>query len=79
MPAFRYRGRALVSYAGFRTHCSLFPMGSSVIEAHRAELADFIAAKGTLHFTPEHPIPSDLVRTIVRERMAQIDAMVGPR
>lgn len=24
MPAFRYRGRALVSYAGFKAHCSLF-------------------------------------------------------
>jgi uncharacterized protein YdhG (YjbR/CyaY superfamily) len=74
MPAFRYRGRALVSYAAFKAHCSLFPMSSSLIEGHRAELSGFATAKGTLRFTPEHPLPDDLVAQIVRERMAQIDA-----
>jgi uncharacterized protein YdhG (YjbR/CyaY superfamily) len=74
MPAFRYHGRALVSYDGFKTHCSFFPMGSEVIERHREEFADFATTKGTLHFTPDHPIPNDLVELIVRERMAQIDS-----
>jgi uncharacterized protein YdhG (YjbR/CyaY superfamily) len=74
MSAFRYRGRALVSYAAFKAHCSLFPMSSALVEAHRDELAGFATAKGTLRFTPEHPLPTDLVVRIVRERMAQIDA-----
>jgi uncharacterized protein YdhG (YjbR/CyaY superfamily) len=79
MPAFRYRGRALVSYAAFRAHCSLFPMSAGLIEAHRDELAGFATAKGTLRFTPEHPLPRDLVEQIVRERKAQIDALELPR
>jgi uncharacterized protein YdhG (YjbR/CyaY superfamily) len=74
MPAFRYRGRPLVAYAAFKAHCSLFPMSAAVIEAHPAEFAGFATSKGTLRFTPEHPIPGDLVALIVRERMAQIDA-----
>jgi uncharacterized protein YdhG (YjbR/CyaY superfamily) len=74
MPAFRYRGRSLVSYAAFRAHCSLFPMSAGLIEAHRDELAGFATAKGTLRFTPEHPVPKDRVERIVRERMAQVDA-----
>jgi uncharacterized protein YdhG (YjbR/CyaY superfamily) len=74
MPAFRYRGRALVSYAAFRAHCSFFPMSSEVIERYRDELSGFSTAKGTLRFTPEHPLPNDLVARIVRDRMAQIDA-----
>lgn len=74
MPAFRYHGRALVSYAAFKTHCSFFPMSSALVEAHRDELASFATAKGTLRFTPEHPLPNDLVERMVRERMAQIDA-----
>jgi len=73
MPAFRYHGRPLVCYAAFKAHCSLFPMSSAVIETHRDELMGFATAKGTLRFTPEHPLPSDLVEQIVRERMAQID------
>jgi len=74
MPAFRYHGRSLVSYAAFKAHCSFFPMSSGLIEAHRDELAGYATAKGTLRFTPEHPLPTDLVERIVRERIAQIDA-----
>ena len=74
MPAFRYRGRPLVAYRAFTKHCSLFPMGSAIIEAHREALTPFAAGKGTLRFTPEHPIPTHLVELIVRERMAMIEA-----
>jgi uncharacterized protein YdhG (YjbR/CyaY superfamily) len=74
MPAFRYHGRALVAYDAFKAHCSLFPMGSEIIERHAADFAAFSTTKGTLHFTPEHPIPADLIQLIVRERMAAIDA-----
>jgi uncharacterized protein YdhG (YjbR/CyaY superfamily) len=74
MPAFRYHGRALVSYSAFKAHCSLFPMSAALIEAHRDEFAGFATAKGTVRFTPEHPLPNDLVELIVRERMAQTDA-----
>ena len=73
LPAFRYHGRPLVSYSAFKAHCSFFPMSSALIEAHRHELAGFATAKGTLRFTPEHPLPNDLVERMVRERMAQID------
>jgi uncharacterized protein YdhG (YjbR/CyaY superfamily) len=80
MPAFRYRGRSLVAYDAFTAHCSFFPMASALIEAHRDELAGFATARGTLRFTPEHPIPADLVARIVRERIAQIDGhAVTPR
>jgi uncharacterized protein YdhG (YjbR/CyaY superfamily) len=74
MPAFRYHGRGLVSYSAFKAHCSFFPMTSALIEANPDKVAGFAATKGTLQFTPEHPLPHDLVAWIVRERMAQIDA-----
>jgi uncharacterized protein YdhG (YjbR/CyaY superfamily) len=73
MPAYRYRGRSLVSYAAFKAHCSFFPMSAELIETHRDEFAGYATSKGTLRFTPERPIPRDLVERIVRERMAQID------
>lgn len=79
MPAFRYHGRAMVSYSPFKAHCSLFPMTQAVILANPDRVAGFATAKGTLQFTPEHPLPRDLVEWIVRERMAQIDARPAPR
>jgi uncharacterized protein YdhG (YjbR/CyaY superfamily) len=77
MPAFRYHGRALVSYDGFKRHCSLFPMGSEIIERHKDEFAAFATTKGSLHFTSENPIPTRLVELIVRERMSYIDTRAG--
>ena len=74
MPAFRYHGRALVSYSAFKKHCSLFPMSAALIESYGDDLADFATAKGTLRFTPEHQLPVAIVERIVRDRMAQIDS-----
>jgi len=72
-PAFRYHGRVLVGYAPYKAHCSFFPMDPALIEAHRDELADHATSKGAIRFTPDHPLPDDLVARIVRERMARID------
>ena len=74
MPAFRYRGRPLVSYRAFARHCSFYPMSGTLIEDHRDELAAFAAAKGTLRFTPDAPIPRALVQMVVTERMARSTA-----
>lgn len=74
VPAFRYRGRPLVSYVAARAHCSFYPMSPKVVDDHRAELTDFDLAKGTIRFVPEQPVPADLVARIVRARMAETDA-----
>ena len=73
-PAFRYRGRPLVSYGAAKTHCSFFPMSPDVLGAHSAELGGFDMAKGTVRFTSDRPLPASVVVAIVRDRMAQIDA-----
>ncbi len=78
MPAFRYRGRVLVWYLGAKRHCSLFPT-AAIIDTYRAELADFAVAKGTIRFTPDRPLPTDLVTRLVRDRVAQVDAAATRR
>ncbi len=71
MPAFRAHGRALVSYAAFRDHYSLFPLGSSAIDAHREAAEPYRTGKGTLRFSADEPLPEALVQAIVRERLAE--------
>ena len=71
MPAFKQDGRFLVSYAAFKDHCSLFPASTNVLEAHGAELKPYFSGKGTLRFSPEEPIPAELVRRIVRTRLEE--------
>ena len=71
MPALRYRGRPVVSYLAAKKHLSLFPMGYHTELGE--ELEPFKALKGTLHFTPERPIPDDVLTRLVRGRIAELD------
>lgn len=75
-PAFRYLGRPLVAYAAAKSHCSLYCMNPALQEAYRSELAPFGTSKGAIRFTPEVPLPDELVTRIVRDRLAEIEAKV---
>lgn len=74
MPAFRYRNRFLVSYAGWAEHCSFYPLTGATTAAHAAELAGLSFAKGTIRFTPPQRLSDELLRSIIGERRASIDA-----
>jgi uncharacterized protein YdhG (YjbR/CyaY superfamily) len=70
MPAFHYKG-ALVAYAAFKKHCSLFPMQASLIDAMKEELTAYRTSKGTLQFPLDKPLPAALVKKIVKARVAE--------
>lgn len=78
MPAFRYKG-VLVSYAAFKNHCSLFPMGSAVLDALGDAVKPYRTAKGTLQFPLDRPIPAALIRKIVKARVAQNEARTSAK
>ncbi len=69
IPAFEYKG-PLVWFAAFSNHCSLFPT-ASVIEAFKNELKGFSTSKGTIHFSTDKPLPTALVKKLVKARVAQ--------
>ncbi len=69
IPAFKHKG-VLVWFAAFSSHCSLFPT-ASVIEAFKNELKGFSTSKGTIHFPTDKPLPTALVKKLVKARVAQ--------
>jgi uncharacterized protein YdhG (YjbR/CyaY superfamily) len=73
MPAFKLGKRVLIYYAAFKDHLSLFPASGTVMHKVPA-LHEYFTGKGTLQFTPDHPLPDDVVRQIVAQRRAEIDA-----
>jgi uncharacterized protein YdhG (YjbR/CyaY superfamily) len=77
LPAFRLEGRPLVSYGASKNHCSLYPMSPAVIEQHRDDLKAYETSKGTIRFSPEKPLPADLVRKLVEARIAQLGMAKG--
>lgn len=70
MPAYRQNG-ILVYFAAFKDHCSFFVASDRVRRQFSAELEPFKAGKGTLQFTPDRPLPADLVTRIVKARVAE--------
>jgi uncharacterized protein YdhG (YjbR/CyaY superfamily) len=70
MPAFRYEG-ALVCYAAFKKHYSLFPMNGQLIAELGKEVSAYKTSKGTLQFPLDTPPPKALVKKIVKMRAAQ--------
>ncbi len=74
MPTFKYQGRALLAFAAFKNHCSIFPMSYAFIRAHEDELKPYYTSKGTIRFTVEKPLPAALVKQLVKTRMKEIEA-----
>jgi uncharacterized protein YdhG (YjbR/CyaY superfamily) len=73
IPSFKYKG-SLVSYAAFKKHCSLFPMGSRAIEEFAEELRGYRVTKGTIHFELDRPLPKALITKIVKACVARNEA-----
>jgi uncharacterized protein YdhG (YjbR/CyaY superfamily) len=77
VPAFKYRGRPLVSFGAGKHHCSFYVQSPAVMEAHRDELEAYDSAKGTIRFVPSEPLPAGLVRKLVKARIAETDTAAG--
>ncbi len=78
MPAFKLGGRFLVSYAGWKRHCSLYPLTASFLAAHAAELEGFGRTKGSIHFTAAKPLPPDILHDLIRARVEDVTAQERP-
>ena len=73
VPSYKYKGM-LVGFGATRNHCSFFVMSSTLLNDFQDEIKDFDTSTGTIRFTPEKPIPNDLITRIVMTRLAENEA-----
>lgn len=68
LPAFRLNGKFLIAFGAAAKHCAFYP-GSSV-QAYGGVLKKYDTSKGTIRFQASQPLPTALVRKLVRARIA---------
>ena len=71
VPGFKLRGRYLLGFGAAKRHCSFYC--GTLLHGYEAELKGYGTRKGTIHFTPDKPIPPSVVAGIVRARIADIE------
>jgi uncharacterized protein YdhG (YjbR/CyaY superfamily) len=70
MPAFKTT-EALIYYAAFKSHISIFPTPSGV-EAFRKELGEYILSKGTIQIQNDQKMPLKLIAEIAKFRNEEV-------
>lgn len=71
IPSFRLNGRSLVFFGAWAEHCSFYPGSSVTLKKFRDDLKDFETSKGTIRFSSKKPLPTALVKKLVKARIAE--------
>jgi uncharacterized protein YdhG (YjbR/CyaY superfamily) len=70
LAALRLNGRPLVAFGAWAHHCAFYPMSSVTVKAFQDQLKGFETSKGTIRFSTDKPLPTALVKKLVKARMA---------
>jgi uncharacterized protein YdhG (YjbR/CyaY superfamily) len=75
MPCYKQNGM-LVFFAAFKGHMSFFPASKTVVPKFKSRLKGYEISGTTIHFTPEKPIPTKLVKQMVKARVIENESRI---
>jgi uncharacterized protein YdhG (YjbR/CyaY superfamily) len=68
IPAYKLHGGAVIYFAGWKQHYSIYPATDRVVEAFKDDLAPYKVSKGTIRFPLSQPVPVKLIERIAKVR-----------
>ena len=72
VPIFTIGGRRLIGLSATATECSLLLMSPPAAAALAGRLTEGTLSGATLHFSPDAPLSSATLRTIIDQRLAEL-------
>jgi uncharacterized protein YdhG (YjbR/CyaY superfamily) len=74
IPTYKLNGRAVLYFAGWKEHYSLYPASVPLVAAFKDELAPYKVDKGTIRFPLSQPVPVKLIEHIAKFRAQEAAA-----
>ena len=74
IPAYKLQGRAVIYFAGWKQHYSVYPAIGALVDAFKDELAPYEISKGTIRFPLSDPVPVRLIGRIAKFRAKEVTA-----
>jgi uncharacterized protein YdhG (YjbR/CyaY superfamily) len=72
IPTYKLSGEAVIYFAGWKQHYSLYPATSQVVAAFENDLALYKINKGTIRFSLSEPVPVRLIERIAKFRAQEV-------
>jgi uncharacterized protein YdhG (YjbR/CyaY superfamily) len=72
IPAYKLPGGAVVYFAGWKHHFSIYPTSAALVKAFKAELAPYELSKGTIRFPLGDKVPAKLIERIAKFRAKEV-------
>lgn len=79
IPTVKLEGRAVIYFAGWKEHYSLYPATEQVVATLERELARYEVRKGTIRFSFTEPVPSKLIASIAKIRAGEAALLSAAR
>ena len=71
LPAFRLDGRVVAGFQATAKGCSYYPFSGTTLQTLAGDLQSYGKTKSALHFRPDAPLPTALVRKLIKARIAE--------
>jgi uncharacterized protein YdhG (YjbR/CyaY superfamily) len=68
IPTYKLKGTAVLYFAGWKHHYSLYPASASLVAALKEDLAPYKVNKGTIRLPLSEPVPAKLIERIAKFR-----------
>jgi uncharacterized protein YdhG (YjbR/CyaY superfamily) len=71
MPTYKWRGRAVIHFAAWKHHYSLYPASAKLLRFFKKDLVSATINKSTIRFPLDEPVPVALLTRIAKFRVEE--------